>query len=296
MSASAYRSLDSVLGERIAELRERRERDWLQIDVVTRVIARRVARAVGGWAGTVAAIVAFALALISWIDPPWTSTPSDMWHTREEMRTTATHVLLGGWLVALALAWIARPIARLLVAPILRRDHFVPTGHAAADLARLEAADPLRRAVRQAMRWERASAALPLVAASLLAPLSLHWIAASAMSAMGGESLKASDYGQWIGISVVIVGHAHLVLAIFCTLWAFRLRVVSTDEIRSGVRKGWASALGWTTAASCIPGLILVAIPPLLVVLTGIVFIPAMFHVMARTVERERLALETAAA
>jgi hypothetical protein len=296
MNASAYRSLDSVLGERIADLREKRERDGLQVDVVTRIVARRVARAVGGWAGTVAAIVAFAMALISWVDPPWTSTPTDTWHTREEMRTTATHVLLYGWLFGLALAWVTRPIARLVLAPIVRRDRFVPTGHAAVDLARLEAADPLRRAVRLAMSWERGSAALPLVAASLLAPLSLHWLAGSALSAMGGDSLHASDYGQWIGISVVIVGHAHLVLAIFCTIWAFRLRGLGTDEIRSGVRRGWASALGWTTAASCIPGLVLVAIPPLLVVLTGIVFIPAMFHVMARIIVRERLALETAAA
>ena len=58
--------------------------------------------------------------------------------------------------------------SRKLDAPV------VLTGYAGADLLRLQTADSLRDARALAARWERAGAALPLAALSVVTPLTLH--------------------------------------------------------------------------------------------------------------------------
>jgi len=291
MPASAYRSLDPVLRERLAVVRERRERDALQIDAVANVVVRRVARAAAGSAAAAAALVVFVVSLGCFVDGPWAASADG----RDALRAAATHALLGAWGIGVAAALAARVAARVIVGRILRADGFAPSGDAAADLARLESHDPLRRALGLASRWETASTALPLVGVSLLAPLTLHWLVAKGVGALSGGELSATDYGWWIMLSVLIVGHAHVVLAIFAARWARRVRRQELADIDLGLRRAWASTLGWTVVAACIPGILLVGVPPLLTVLTGMLFIPAMFHLAARSLVRERLALESAA-
>jgi hypothetical protein len=55
-------------------------------------------------------------------------------------------------------------------------------------------------------------------------------------------------------------------------------------------RDGW-SAWGITIAASAFPGLALLFVPVILVAVTGVLFIPAMFRFMSLRVSRERLTL-----
>jgi hypothetical protein len=47
---------------------------------------------------------------------------------------------------------------------------------------------------------------------------------------------------------------------------------------------------------ACLPGIVLLGIPPILVALTGLLFIPAMYVVTARCIQRERFALEATVA
>jgi len=276
MTTCAYRSLEPVLVQRIAELRERRARDSVLVRVAERVYVRRVGRAVGGFVGVLMGVTAFAISLLG-----------DDGH-----RGYATAALLLGWPAAvLGGVW-----GRLLAFGSFQLEPVpAPTGDAAGELARLEARDPLRDARDAAMRWERSSAAFPLAAVSLLAPLTIHFLvyALFDMSHFGVSTLD--DFGKWVAVSAVIVGHAHLALLVCASRWAYKLRARSTDEIPLDVNRAWLEALLISAGIACLPGIVLLGIPPILVVLTGLLFVPVMFKLMARRVVDERGVLEVVA-
>ena len=275
MTACAYRSLEPVLVQRVAELRARRERDAVFVDVAHDVACRRVGRAVGGGVGVAMATAAFAFALIGF--------------SRDSDRIASTALLFLAWPVAL----VAGALARLLAHPLLSMGGRVGlSGDPRVDLARLEAIDPLRSACDVAMAWERRSAALPMAAVSLLAPLTIHGIVWFGLSRPEVAATAMADFGTWIGLSALIVGHAHLALLVCSVRWACKLRAVETLELRIGLGRAWGKALLVTLGVACLPGIVLLAVPPILVAATGLVFVPLMFHVAARTVARERMALE----
>jgi hypothetical protein len=83
-------------------------------------------------------------------------------------------------------------------------------------------------------------------------------------------------------------------LAVCSARWGWGLRAKQTEVIRMGAGWSWGRALGISVAVACVPGLVLVGIPPLLVALTGLMFVPAMFGAMRRRVVRERQALDEA--
>ena len=56
---------------------------------------------------------------------------------------------------------------------------------------------------------------------------------------------------------------------------------------------GWA-ALGWTVLGSLLPVLIAIAIPPVIVFLTGALFVPYSFNAMHRRLVEERDILDSA--
>jgi hypothetical protein len=279
MTACAYRSLEPVLRQRFTELQERRALDATSVDAAQRVARRRVGRAVAGGVGVAMALAAFASALHGFKS----SFPSE--------GGTATELLLLAWPVALVAGGLARLLARLLVA----FGGYVPlSGDPGADLARLEAVDPLRDARELATAWERSSAALPMAASSLLAPLTIHAIVWFGLDRPSTLASGMDDFGAWIGLSAIIVGHAHLALLVCAVRWAWRLPRVDTYELQVCRGQGWGKALLVSAGVACLPGVVLLAIPPILVAVTGLAFVPLMYHLTARTIERERTALQAA--
>jgi hypothetical protein len=205
-------------------------------------------------------------------------------------RLIATATLLLGWPLALLAGVTGRVLARAAFAVDAPASM---TGDPSRDLARLEARDPLREACTTAMRWEGLSAGLPLAAVSLLAPLTIHFVVYSLfdLSHFGAKTLE--DFGMWAAMSVIIVGHAHLALLVCSLRWAHKLRARPTDEIHLGLSRAWLESLLISAGIACLPGIVLLGIPPILVIVTGLLFVPLMFKAMARWVVEERVALES---
>jgi hypothetical protein len=210
----------------------------------------------------------------------------------ETARRAATVLLLSAWPVAIAAALVGRVLARLVLADRLELPLRL-TGDLSVDLARLEAYDPLRSTCELAMRWERGSAAMPLAAVSLVAPLTIHWLVWLGLSMPHLEDTRMADFGTWIAVSALLVGHAHLALLVAAVRWAFSLRARETSTLRAGVHRHWGIALLVAIGVACLPGVVLVGLPPILVGVTGLLFVPFMFVGTARCIARERLALET---
>jgi hypothetical protein len=284
MSAIAYRSLEPVLVQRVTELREQRDHDSALSAVARRIAARRVARSLAGCAGVMMGGAAFLVAIASFFSSP---------DAARTDRVAATVLLLAAWPTAFVIGAVGRVAARVM----LSLDARIPlTGDPAEDLARLEARDPLQDARATARAWERRSTALPLAALSLLAPLSIHWVVYILL--LKAPDLRAStfdDFGVWIGMSAVLVGHAHLALLIGSVIWASRLRTRPTVDIRGGIHRSWATVLAVSAGVACLPGIVLLAIPPILVGLTGVLFVPLMFLGTVRILAAERSALEAMA-
>jgi hypothetical protein len=284
MAACAYRSLEPVLQERIAALEEHRSQDAILVDAARRVAQRRMGRA---WGGTVALAVGIA-AFVAGLSSLPTSHPAD-----DALRSLATLLLFAAPVAGLVARTCGRLFARAWLASTLDAPPRL-TGDVVADLARIEAADPLRASREIAMRWERASVALPLAATAMLAPLTLHGLVYGVLCAPSGSlsASSASDFGTWIALSALIVGHAHLAVLIGSVRWAHRLRATPTAALGQGLHKPWGMTLLVAIGVACIPGIVLLGIPPVLVAVTGIAFLPATFGLAARTIVSERFALE----
>jgi hypothetical protein len=158
-------------------------------------------------------------------------------------------------------------------------EHYRKTGDVLADVERLR--QPVDQQVRaRADRLERSSVALPLMAMAMLAPLSLHLAIAAPFTGL-------RTFNAWIALSLVIVGHAHLVTAWQAWKFARTLHGLDKDELRVPRRDGWR-ALWVTFGWSFFPGAILLLIPPILVLVTGLVVIPFTWASMQRRVGLER--------
>jgi hypothetical protein len=124
------------------------------------------------------------------------------------------------------------------------------------------------------LRWSLIS---PGVVLSLFAPLSLH--APIALIIRGNEALDG-----WAAMSAFAVGPAHLVLAGLVALRTWRL--VDGDEPMSTRRIYWL-----VVAASCVPGLLWLARPPIITAITGLAITPLLGR-MAAIVDEERRRLD----
>jgi hypothetical protein len=280
MTPCAYRSLQPALRERVEALCERRLTERPDACAARRVATRRMGWAAAGGVG----IAMGAMALLSGLVANGASYPADL-----DVSATATCLLLGTWPAALVAGLIGVVVARLSTSVLLDAPVTI-SGDPARDLARLEADDPLWNLRRLAARWEFVSAALPLAALSLAAPLTIHWLVAELLGT-GTPGPTAREFGKWIGLSALIVGHAHLALLFMAVRWARSLRTCETLALRSWASSRWVRALFCAVGVAAVPGIVLLAIPPVLVGLTGLVFVPAMYALTARRVERERLAL-----
>lgn len=113
------------------------------------------------------------------------------------------------------------------------------------------------------------SLALPLAALAILAPLSLHF----ALYRLFDETSSTRDFTWWMMISGVIVGHAHLALVVFGVRFVRSLERAPLATKRDAVGRGVVDVL-MTAGIASLPGAVLILIPPLLTLLTGLVFVP----------------------
>ena len=147
------------------------------------------------------------------------------------------------------------------------------------DLDRLAHETPQHRASAMVARLGHASLGLPMVGMVLAAPLTMHFVV---YLMLGGR--LTDDFDTWIRLSAFLVGFAHIVLAILA--WGV------AHEIVVGEHKTTAAGLvGNTTLAACVPGIIAVAIPPLLVAVTAALFVPFMLAWARRRAGHENATL-----
>src|SRR5262249_46544690 len=112
-----------------------------------------------------------------------------------------TSVLIASVMLSLAAYGVARCVAAWTFASRVRASLDASTDQLAR-LARLEAGEATRSAVRLAAAGEAASFALPMAGIALLAPLTIHlaiWCAFR--SALGGHP-ASEGFDEWIGMSL----------------------------------------------------------------------------------------------
>lgn len=114
---------------------------------------------------------------------------------------------------------------------------------------------------------------VPIVGVTLLLPITLHM---PFVLAMGG----VDAFDVWVTASLWITGFAHLVFAGLAALRAHQL---------AHGRPAWSPRriYALTVIASCIPFVVLFAIPPVLVAVTALPLVK-LLHRMERTVASER--------
>jgi hypothetical protein len=114
---------------------------------------------------------------------------------------------------------------------------------------------------------------VPALGLALLLPITFHLMFFLATS-------SSSGFDEWVHISLPITGAAHVVFALTSALRGHQL-VAGKPALRPH------AIYGLTVVTSCIPFIVLFAIPPLLVAITALPCVP-MLHAMARIVARER--------
>jgi hypothetical protein len=267
----SYRDAEFILRDRRDELLALREAElddaWPD---VSRIYARRAGRIAAGAFATCGAAWLVVSALVRYAEADATS------------RTLTPILLCTVALVpfAYALGWVA---ARLALRGA-RRKGLSLTGNVFVDLARLDHDERRAAVTHRANRLEHASVAATLVGWALLAPLSLHLLVAAAFSDSWVGCVRSFD--GWIDASLVLTGIAHLTLALLG--WRFANKLRGWDHESHDAPKGGWAAWGWTILASCVPGIIAFAIPPLIVAVTGAVFIPATYSFMRSRISDER--------
>lgn len=194
---------------------------------------------------------------------------------RRAGRIVASVVLLAGVVAVVAAAWSAfdRPPPELHIAELIGFTWLaaVVLGAAAHGLVIL---------VRPAWRPEALLAEswlLPAGALALLLPITLHLLVAVALGSAG------SEFDRWVRGSMIITGMAHLLFAVLCMLRAHQL-------LRREPAIAPGNIFGAVVATSCVPFVVLFAVPPVLVALTGLPILP-LLRAMAPRIERERAEL-----
>lgn len=198
--------------------------------------------------------------------------------------------LLGAWGVAAVIYITVRLAAPHWLARQVRRLYGARDGDIFDELSQIESNLPRQFMLDRVHRLENRSLRVPMVAVALVAPLSIHLLVA-----LGLLSVSLYSFSHWIVTSLILVGHAHLTLAVFAAVHAGRLQGELDQGRRSpseriplnGAPRGLVALL-WTVGASAIPGVVLLCIPPLLVALTGLLFVPWIFHWASQRAVSER--------
>jgi hypothetical protein len=285
MSEAIYRDPTEPVRSELERRLDERRLDAASAQRLRPLYARRAGRVAAGAAVAAVALATFGLALLKLASGTafrWgpTGPGPGLPHL--------TALLLLAWPAGAAAYVAAFLLARSRFGRLIRRREGTAGADPFTDLALLTASpQPSVAAARSADRLETASVALPLVGLSFAVPLTLHYFAGRALQIVGAD---VRDFDAWICASALVVGHAHLTLAVCAVLHARRLRKLEPVGLLIRDGAGWR-ALCWTLLASALPGVLFWGIPPLLTLFTGVIFIPAMFSWAYRTVARERQAL-----
>jgi len=263
-----YRNHDATVAHRL-ELHRRRIREGLaapQARARGRIFRRRFARSLGAGGGLLGLLVTLVQA-----------GTGALTSSHDEALTAVLFFLsLLAVPVGYGLGWTVAPTVerRALGRACAADDDPV----AALDALRHATGDTVTAGVARA--WEVAGLALPLIAAALLGPLTLH------APFFLGTHHPAHEFGQWILLSAMIVGHAHLALGYFSYRHVRRL----TNGVGVSVRPA-IETWGKTVLVSAVPGVLLVGIPPIITAVTGVFLVGPMFYWAHRTLQAERAQL-----
>jgi hypothetical protein len=142
------------------------------------------------------------------------------------------------------------------------------------------------RAIAARLRWQPAPEALfaesvmvPTAGIALLLPITLHLPVVLLIA-------DASAFDVWVMASLWITGLAH---AVFAGLSVLRAHQLVAGKPAVTPRTVYVATL----ITSCVPFVLLWAIPPLLVAITALPFVP-MLRAMQRLVDRERAEISAA--
>lgn len=270
----AYRSAyEQLVGARLAEMKLARETLAPLLPRLRSIRSARMARALAGGVGLAGAAWTVGCAIVGDDASP-------------------TYALLGSGLAAVATYVLARGALAIAGASERARRWELPrlTGALDVDLARIDASSPLPALRQRLDALEVWSTTLPLAAISLLMPLTLHYLFLAA-----ADPTSAESFARWIRISMVIVGHAHLALMALAIAFGRKLTRLSSEGLGLlSIHREWARAWGIAILVAAMPGVLLIAVPPLLSAVTGIVFIPFMFALTRRRLLNERATFDLA--
>lgn len=279
MLASVHVYKDHLLAARcrLRQLRSLGRGDAVIPREIARIYARRQGRIWSGICGTLVFL----------------SIPVDLVHGGQR----AALLLLATW-PTMAIAFsVAYLLARLHLRQLNKRQ--TASGDELTDLARIEGGWATRLALSKAQRATAKSLALPLAALCLATPLTLHLLHGAIAClvesrdcfSLGSGATRLRNFSEWIRFSLIIVGHAHLVLVGLAVRHAVLLRRdLAAGASGRGIGRGFFALL-WTTAASLIPGIFLLFIPSIIVLFTGLAFVPWIFAWTARRARKETAVL-----
>jgi len=284
---SAYRN---TFGARERRRAENAKAEAALVDVLPlmeKVYARRWSRIIGGGVGV----------LLGGIWPLLNFLPREYDGGSPFMpKSILTDWMLASVALSVLATAVTYPLARLGAKSALRPSKAPGVaGDETTDLARLEAESPFAWRERRLAALEAPSAALPMVATTAFAPLCLHLMFYLAWKTQEQGPASLADFGQWIAVSMLVVGHAHIALAICCVLFAVAMAKLQTAAIVVRPKhRDWLRALGVATLVSAVPGILLLGVPPMISVVTGLAFIPLMYLWTRKALLHERAPIDAA--
>lgn len=287
-SPAVYRDRNVALALELEEARENlttefRSQRWLKR---RELLAKRYARIAAGGVGEVAGAVMLLCGLVvgarGWFGDRFFSFSFD------ELPLLSWWLL--GALVAVPCTYlISLFLARWRFASFERVAGREPSDpERALDWFRTRSAQ--RRLLRRLSRLEQPALMRPLGATALLGPLAVHAIVFAVYRLFSGMQMAGAmaDFSFWIAASSLIVGHAHLV-----SRWLLHdaaKRQLGVD-LAVPARHPVGRVVGWTALAGAIPGVLLLALPPLLTALTALVVAYPAHRWLRHRVQQERALL-----
>lgn len=285
---SAYREGFGPIEQRRAEVALVRVRVAESAADIDDVVSARMARLVGGLVGLVGLLLLVPV-FLALPRPDGGSSFVSVW-------------FLGTIVAALASTFVFRR-AHAVLQKVRARRAARQRPHEAAELLRahdlpaIEAWNPWPRVSSRLSALEAPSLVVPLVFASFVMPLLAHALLYLPLAVAMGAYEPLTGFSSWIAVSAVVVGHAHAALAICAGRYGAKIARAATTELtdeerirqQTGATRDWVKTLWIAVGVASVPGVVLLAVPTILAIVTGLAVIPLMFGVAKRTLLHERM-------